>query len=59
MTTVKSIPAKNLHLLLDDLDGMKITVSIGFSRDIARIYFKRRHMKLLMTKGVDTAKYFR
>jgi hypothetical protein len=56
-TVIKSIPAKNLPLLLNDLDGMKIAVSIGFSKDIARVWFKRRHMKRLLY--ADTSRYYR
>jgi hypothetical protein len=57
VTLLKTIPAENLHLLLDDLDGMKITVSRGFNRGMARVYFKRKHMKQLLYK--DTARYYR
>ena len=56
MTLIKSIPAKNLPLLLADLDGMKIQVSQGFTPDIARVYFKRRHMKRLVY--LDTSRYY-
>lgn len=55
-TVVKSIPARNIHLLLDDLDGTKITVSRGFSSNLIRVYYKRKHMKKLLYK--DTGRYF-
>ena len=55
---VHNIPVRNLHLLLADLDGMPVKIARGFDLSVARVYFKRKHMKKLWHDNVDSSRYY-